>query len=54
LSLFSDETLRRGHVVTVEPGLYEPGLGGVRIEDTIVITKRGIDNLTPLEKELRI
>jgi Xaa-Pro aminopeptidase len=54
LSLFSDETLRRGHVVTVEPGLYEPGLGGVRIEDTIVITKRGIDNLTPLEKEFRI
>ncbi|MGA2239672.1 MAG: M24 family metallopeptidase, partial [Candidatus Bathyarchaeia archaeon] len=54
LSLFSDETLRRGHVVTVEPGLYEPGLGGVRIEDTVVITKRGIDNLTPLEKELRI
>jgi len=54
LSLFSDETLRRGNVVTVEPGLYEPELGGVRIEDTIVITKRGIDNLTPLEKELRI
>ena len=54
LSLFSDETLRRGNVVTVEPGLYEPELGGVRIEDTIVITKKGIDNLTPLEKELTI
>jgi Xaa-Pro aminopeptidase len=54
LSLFSDETLRSGNVVTVEPGLYEPGLGGVRMEDTIVVTKRGIENLTPLEKELRI
>jgi len=54
LSLFSDETLRRGHVATVEPGLYDPRVGGVRIEDTIVITKRRIDNLTPLEKELRI
>jgi Xaa-Pro aminopeptidase len=54
LSLFSDETLRKGNVVTVEPGLYEPELGGVRIEDTIVITKKGIDNLTPLEKELTI
>jgi Xaa-Pro aminopeptidase len=54
LSLFSDETLQKGNVVTVEPGLYEPELGGVRIEDTIVITKKGIDNLTPLEKELTI
>jgi Xaa-Pro aminopeptidase len=54
LSLFSDDTLRRSQVVTVEPGLYEPGVGGVRIEDTIVITKRGIDNLTTLEKEFRI
>jgi len=54
LSLFSDETLRRGNVVTVEPGLYEPKLGGVRIEDTIAITKKGIDNLTPLEKDLTI
>src|SRR3989304_3811152 len=33
LSLFSDERLRRNQVVTVEPGLYEPGVGGVRIED---------------------
>jgi Xaa-Pro aminopeptidase len=54
LSLFSDETLRRSQVVTVEPGLYEPGVGGVRVEDTIVITKRGFDDLAPLEKELRI
>jgi len=54
LSLSSEDTLRRDHVVTVEPGLYEPGVGGVRIEDTILITKRRINNLTPLEKELII
>ncbi|TLN04119.1 M24 family metallopeptidase, partial [bacterium] len=54
LSLFNDEPLRRSHVVTVEPGLYNPRVGGVRIEDTIVITKRHVDNLTPLEKELRV
>jgi Xaa-Pro aminopeptidase len=54
LSLFSDEGLRKNQVVTVEPGLYEPGVGGVRIEDTVVIKKRGVDNLTPLEKELEI
>jgi Xaa-Pro aminopeptidase len=54
LSLFNDEKLQKGNVVTVEPGLYEPEFGGVRIEDTIVITKRGIDNLTSLEKDLTI
>ena len=33
--------LRRGNVVTIEPGLYYPGVGGVRIEDTIVVTPGG-------------
>lgn len=54
LSLSSDDKLRRNQVVTVEPGLYEPGVGGIRIEDTVVIKKRHIDNLTTLEKELEI
>jgi len=54
LSLFSDETLRSGHVVTVEPGLYDPRIGGVRIEDTVLVKGRGIENLTRLEKELEI
>ncbi len=54
LSLFSDDTLRKNQVVTVELGLYDPRRGGVRIEDTILIKGRRIDNLTPLEKELEI
>jgi Xaa-Pro aminopeptidase len=54
LSLFNNDALRVNQVVTVEPGLYDPRLGGVRIEDTVVVKKHGIDNLTPLEKQLKI
>lgn len=39
-----DAVLRPGMVITIEPGIYKPGLGGVRYEDTIVITKDGYDN----------
>jgi Xaa-Pro aminopeptidase len=46
--------LRAGHVVTVEPGLYYLGLGGVRIEDVAVVTKTGSRNLTRVPKELEI
>jgi len=42
--------LREGEVVTVEPGLYYPEYGGVRIEDTIVVTRGGWHYLAPCEK----
>ena len=48
----SGDTLVAGHVVTVEPGIYLPGLGGVRIEDTVVVTDDGCRPLTMTAKEL--
>lgn len=48
----SKTTLEKGMVVTVEPGLYLPGKYGVRIEDMVVITEHGCDNLTHCPKDL--
>ena len=50
----STEVLRSGHVVTVEPGLYYPEIGGVRLEDVALITANGAKNLTRFEKVLEI
>ncbi len=52
LSPKAPHTLKEGHVVTVEPGIYLPGKFGVRIEDMAVITKDGCINLTLCPKEL--
>jgi Xaa-Pro aminopeptidase len=50
----SEHLLKKGEVVTVEPGLYYPGVGAVRIEDLLVITDKGYKNLTVYPKKLEI
>jgi Xaa-Pro aminopeptidase len=54
LSGRSNEVLKAGHVVTVEPGLYYPDIGGVRIEDVALVTSNGARNLTRFEKILEL
>jgi Xaa-Pro aminopeptidase len=46
--------LKAGHVVTVEPGLYYPEIGGVRLEDVALVTASGAKNLTRFEKVLEL
>jgi Xaa-Pro aminopeptidase len=52
LSTKSEDTLTPGMVVTIEPGIYIEGLGGVRIEDSVAVTESGVDVLTELERDL--
>ena len=47
-----DEELRPGMIVTVEPGIYLPGEGGVRIEDDVLITHSGCEVLSTLDKTI--
>lgn len=54
LSQKSQDALQPGHVVTVEPGIYLPGIGGVRIENTCLITETGARSLVDASRELRI
>lgn len=54
LTFLSKDPLRHNGVVTVEPGIYLPGFGGVRIEDTVVITRTGVTVLGKVEKELEL
>lgn len=49
-----DDILKSGHVVTVEPGLYYPDIGGVRLEDLVVVHTNGCDNLTRFRRKLEI
>ncbi|KOO43957.1 M24 family metallopeptidase [Priestia koreensis] len=54
LSFRSDNVLEPGMIVTVEPGIYIPKLGGVRIEDDTIVTQTGNESLTHSSKELII
>ena len=54
LGNYGTKTLKEGCVVTMEPGVYFPGWGGIRIEDTVLITKEGPQILTKFPKELMI
>jgi Xaa-Pro aminopeptidase len=54
LSFLSKDPLKSRQVVTVEPGIYLPRYGGVRIEDTVLITARGIEDLASVDKELEL
>lgn len=46
--------LKAGSVITIEPGLYYPDTGGIRIEDMVAVTENGCENLTRMEKVLEI
>jgi len=48
------QMLKEGNVVTIEPGLYYPGIGGIRLEDMVVVRKDGCDNLTRHPRRLQI
>jgi Xaa-Pro aminopeptidase len=52
VSTLSDDVLAAGNVITIEPGVYVPGIGGVRIEDDVVIRDGGHQLLTSVTKEL--
>jgi len=46
--------LKAGMAITIEPGVYIEGFGGIRIEDTVLVTEKGCEILTPTGKELRV
>jgi Xaa-Pro aminopeptidase len=54
LNRLSEAVLKTGMVVTVEPGIYVPGHGGVRIEDMVLVRENDCERLTKLPKELKL
>ncbi|MBI3754654.1 MAG: aminopeptidase P family protein [Deltaproteobacteria bacterium] len=53
ISPYNDDVVEEGMVFTIEPGIYIPGWGGVRIEDMVLVTKNGCEVLTEMSKELK-
>ena len=49
----SNTTLQPGMIVTIEPGIYLPGIGGVRIEDDVLVTEKGHRRLSSLPRDLQ-
>jgi len=52
MSRISKDSLEKGALVTIEPGIYLPGQCGIRIEDTVLVTDTGTENLFRSPKEL--
>jgi Xaa-Pro dipeptidase len=50
----SDQILKVGNIVSAEPGVYIPGVGGIRIEDTCLITKKGCERLTDFDRKITL
>lgn len=54
MSHTNDEELKEGMVYTIEPGIYVPTIGGVRIEDDVLLTSNGFETLTKFSKEFTV
>ncbi|MBI5048935.1 MAG: aminopeptidase P family protein [Deltaproteobacteria bacterium] len=54
ISSYHDDIVEEGMVFTIEPGIYIPGWGGVRIEDMVLVTKNGCEILTEMSKEMMV
>ncbi|WP_226581682.1 M24 family metallopeptidase [Halobacillus litoralis] len=54
MSHLNDGVLKKGMTYTIEPGIYDPSIGGVRLEDDVLITEEGAITLTKTPKELQI
>ena len=50
----SEQTLHAGNVVSAEPGIYIPGVGGIRIEDTCLVTENGCEILTSFDHSFTV